>query len=180
MATIIELPRSTATRARSALHSAGTIAGAIFFPLYAAVHGVGFAAQWHDMSVANPHSGTPLLNGALHLGAAGSALVGLLWLAAIAGFLTLGLRVAWQQRLERGPLVAVTALSLALCVLNCPQAIAGVLLDAAILGALALIPVLPSGRRNVDARMIAFPAGSDRLVRTARPARYAVRPITHS
>lgn len=79
---------------------------------------------------------TTVLSGHLDLGPAGIQSVGVLWLLAALGFITVGVGLVWHGRPWRVPIAAITILSLLLCILTWPDSAFGAVIDVVILATL--------------------------------------------
>ena len=112
------------------------IAGA-FLALHGVAHAAGFAAAWKLVTSAGVPYTTTILNGAVDLGDAGIRLMGILWLAAGAGMVAAGILVLRGSSRAATAVVAATGASLAACVAGLPAAAIGLLIDLAIVAALA-------------------------------------------
>jgi hypothetical protein len=108
-------------------------AAAIFIALHGLVHWIGFAVPWRLITTESFTYATTALGGQLELGEVGARVVGALWLPVLAAFVVAAYgmwsRVSWSLPV----LAASAASSLVLCVLALPAAIAGVVIDVAIL-----------------------------------------------
>jgi hypothetical protein len=109
-----------------------------------AVHGmahlVGFVGSWNlgPPSPAMPYK-TTVLAGHVNLGDVGIRAVGLLWLVAAMAFVITAVGAAVNAEWWMRAAMVVTLGSLALTVLEWPQARVGFYVDIAILGALLLV-----------------------------------------
>ena len=105
----------------------------IFFIVHGLIHLFGFLPPWNlGKSLNLPHS-TTVLDGRMNLGEVGARLVGLLWLAALVGYLIAAFGLfqlaPWWQPLT----LWTTLLSLGLCILGWPDAKFGVLINLILL-----------------------------------------------
>jgi hypothetical protein len=113
------------------------LAAAAFLVAHGVAHVVGFLASWRLGQFAGGGLDTRVLDGNLEVGDAGLRVVGILWLVAALAFVWAAAAVG-LNRPHWGRTVAVVAgLSLALCVVGLPQAVIGVLVNLAILMAVA-------------------------------------------
>jgi len=123
-----------------------TIAAVAVLVLHGLVHLIGTAVYMRLAEVAEMPYKTVLLGGAWDVGDGGIRLFGALWALAALGFLAAA--AAWLLALSGWPslLAGVTLFSLALTVLDYQVAFMGVVVNLAILAALAVAPrLLPSG-----------------------------------
>lgn len=119
-------------------------AAAILLALHGVMHWPGFAVPWKQLELAGIPYTTTVLGGGVDIGATGIRVFGLLWLATIISYLVAGFAI-WRRTRWSIPLTAgTTVLSLVLSVVNQPLAWEGVVIDAAILGVLALLATRPS------------------------------------
>lgn len=113
------------------------LAGAIVVALHGVIHLIGFVVPWRIATVDGFPYRVTALGGLTDLGGVGVRVVGLVWLACAVGFIVAGVgierRAPWAL-----PLTAVLAtVSIAVCVLGLPETSAGVVVNVAILGAVA-------------------------------------------
>ncbi len=111
--------------------------GGLALTLHGLVHLIGFVALLQLAQIAGMPYRTEIFAGRLDVGVAGAWLLGLLWLAAAIGFTVAGLLLVAQRARPR-LLLASTILSVALCATALPAAAFGLVVDAAILGLLAV------------------------------------------
>lgn len=115
------------------------LAAAAFLAAHGVAHLIGFVAAWRLAAFPDAPFTTQILGGALDVGDAGIRIVGLLWIAAAAGFAAAAVAV-WRRRGSR--IVALAAAgSLVVTLIGLPAAIVGLWIDVAILGGLALVAV---------------------------------------
>jgi hypothetical protein len=92
---------------------------------------------WDLATIAGFPYRTTALNGTIALGGAGARAVGIAWLACAVGFVLAGLGI-WRGGSWALPLTAaLAAVPIVDCVLGLPEAIAGIVVNAAILGIVA-------------------------------------------
>jgi hypothetical protein len=140
VATFLSATRSLPARRRQPVRiTLAAVLVGLFLALHGAVHTVAFLVQWELAHPSGLSYHTTVLGGRLDLGAIGIRIDGFLWLVAALGFLAVGLRPAGLRRLEPLPIAGVTVFSLALCLLGLPEASVGVVIDSAILVALAVV-----------------------------------------
>ena len=103
------------------------------------IHLIGFVVPWGIASVEGFAYRTTALGGAIALGDTGARAVGIVWLACAVGFVVAGLGI-WRRASWAAPLTAALAgVSVAVCVLGLPETSAGIVVNAAILGAVAWV-----------------------------------------
>jgi hypothetical protein len=119
-----------------------TIVAVVVLALHGLIHLLGTAVYMRLAEITEMPYKTALLGGAWEVGDGGMRLFGMLWALAALGFLAAA--AAWILGLGGWPslLVAVTLFSLALTALDYPVAFVGVVVNVAILAALALVPRL--------------------------------------
>ena len=94
------------------------------------VHAIGFAAPWRIGTLAYR---TTVMGEHLDLADVGIRSLGLLWLLAGAGFLAVGLRLAWRGSVPGRFLAAAALLALVICLLGLPESGFGTAIDGVIL-----------------------------------------------
>ncbi len=103
------------------------------------IHLIGFVVPWGISSVEGFAYRTTALGGAIALGDTGARAIGIVWLACAAGFVVAGIAI-WRRASWAPPLTAALAVvSVAVCVLGLPETSAGIVVNAAILGAVAWV-----------------------------------------
>jgi hypothetical protein len=103
------------------------------------IHLIGFVVPWGISTVEGFPYRTTALGGAIALDDAGARAVGLVWLACAVGFVVAGLGI-WRRASWALPLTAALAVvSSAVCVLGLPESVAGIVVNGAILGAVAWV-----------------------------------------
>jgi hypothetical protein len=122
--------------AQRSQHRIWPIVAGVALALHGAVHFMGFVVDWQLAQLQTLPYRTSAIGGHLDLGTVGTRTVGLLWLLAAVGFITIGVWLAWQGKLWQVPIAAITALSLILCILTWPDSTFGAVIDAAIVTAL--------------------------------------------
>ncbi len=109
------------------------IAAAVVVAGHGLIHLIGFVVPW---GIARPEGfpyRTTALDGAIVLGDTGARVVGLVWLACAVGFVVAGLGI-WRRTRWALPLAASLAIvSILVCVLGLPEAVAGVVMNTIIL-----------------------------------------------
>jgi hypothetical protein len=126
----------------------------LFLALHGVAHAVGFTASWQLVASADVPFTTTILNGAIDVGAGGTRLIGVLWLAAAAGMIAAAVLVWRSAPHATGAVLVATAVSLAMCLVGLPAAQLGVAIDLAIVGIIAAAAIhdrpvhgaAPSGR----------------------------------
>ena len=113
---------------------------AVFFALHGAVHVIGFTVAWQIGGPRGVEYSTALLNGAVEIGDTGTRVFGLIWLAATAAIVAAA-AVLWRGHPRgRQTAVALTLVSLGLCLLGLPGTQYGLAIDLALLALLAVVP----------------------------------------
>lgn len=120
-------------------------AAAVFVVLHGVAHVLGFLGSWRLAELEDVPYTTLVLNGALDVGDVGIRVVGLLWLAAAAGFVVAG--IALWRGVPSGLhiTVVVTSFSLLVCVLGLPASRIGVAIDVSILAVAVALTVMRIG-----------------------------------
>jgi hypothetical protein len=105
------------------------------------IHLIGFVVPWGISSVEGFAYRTTALGGAIALGDTVARAIGVVWLACAVGFVVAGLGI-WRGSSWALPLTAALAfVSIAVCVLGLPETSAGIVVNAAILGAVAWVSI---------------------------------------
>jgi hypothetical protein len=105
------------------------------------IHLIGFVVPWGISSVEGFAYRTTALGGAIALGDTVARAIGVVWLACAVGFVVAGLGI-WRGSAWALPLTAALAfVSIAVCVLGLPETSAGIVVNAAILGAVAWVSI---------------------------------------
>ena len=130
------------------------------------IHLIGFVVPWGLAQVEGFPYRTTALGGAIALGDAGARAVGVAWLVCAVGFVLAGLGI-WRRAPWALPLAAVLAIaSIVLCVLGLPEAVAGIVVNAVILGLAAWASIA----RHAPVDGNAGGPGAARVARIAGPA----------
>jgi hypothetical protein len=117
------------------------IVAAVFVALHGLVHLFGFVVPWRLTEMDGFTYHTTALNGSLELGDTGVRLLGLAWFALAVAFVVAAVGIL-DRRAWGVPLTAATAaVSLVVCVLGLPEAIAGIWVNVGILAVVAGIAV---------------------------------------
>ncbi len=117
-----------------------TLAAALLV-VHGLIHLVGFVVPWGIAQVDGFPYRTSALAGAVALGEPGARLVGVAWLALAVAFVIAGL-ATWRREGWAAPLIAMlVAGSLIVCALELPEAVFGIVVNLAILGALGWVAV---------------------------------------
>jgi len=112
------------------------------------IHLIGFVVPWGISSVEDFASRTTVLGGAIALGDTGARAIGIVWLACAVGFVVAGLGI-WRRASWAAPLTAALAgVSVAVCVLGLPETSGGIVVNAAIFGAVAGVSFARPGVRE--------------------------------
>ena len=107
--------------------------------IHGLIHLIGFVVPWHLATVAGFPYRTTALNGAIAIGDAGARVVGVAWLACAVGFVIAGFGI-WRGESWALPLTAALAVvSIVVCALGLPEAVAGIVVNVAILGLVAFV-----------------------------------------
>ncbi len=115
------------------------IVAAALVAAHGLIHLIGFVVPWGISTVDGFPYRTTALDGAIALGDTGARVLGIVWLACAVGFVVAGLGV-WRRASWALPLTAALAVaSIALCVLGLPESSAGIVVNGAILGAVAWV-----------------------------------------
>jgi hypothetical protein len=109
------------------------LAGA-FLVVHGVAHAVGFTSSWAMVASADAPYTTLILNGTVDAGDSGIRVIGVLWLLAAAGMIGAGIQVARATPGAVTVVLAASTFSLVMCVIGLPAAVAGVVIDLAILG----------------------------------------------
>ncbi len=118
-------------------HSVARRITAVVLALHGLVHLIGFVVPWRLAQVEGFAYRTTTFDGAIDLGETGALVMGTAWLAIAVGFVIAAVGV-WKARAWAIPLVGLlAAASLAVCVMGLPETVAGIMVDVAILGAVA-------------------------------------------
>jgi len=103
------------------------------------IHLIGFVVPWGISTVEGFPYRTTALGGAIALGDSGARALGIVWLACAVGFVVAGLGI-WRGGSWALPLTAALAVaSIAVCILGLPESSAGIVVNGAILGAVAWV-----------------------------------------
>ena len=114
---------------------------AVLLAVHGLVHLIGFVVPWGIAQVEGFPYRTSALDGAVALGEPGVRLVGVAWLVLAVGFVVAGI-ATWRRAAWAARLTAVLAVgSIVVCVLGLPEAVFGIVVDAAVLAALGRVAV---------------------------------------
>ena len=114
---------------------------AVLLAVHGLIHLIGFVVPWGIAQVEGFPYRTSALDGAVALGEPGVRLVGVAWLVLAVGFVVAGI-ATWRRAAWATPLTAVLAVgSIVVCVPGLPEAVFGIVVDAAILAALGWVAV---------------------------------------
>ena len=117
------------------------IVAAVVVAGHGLIHLIGFVVPWGLAQVEGFPYRTTALDGAIALGDAGARAVGVAWLACAVGFVVAGLGI-WRRAPWALPLAAALAVaSIALCVLGLPEAVAGIVVNVAILALVVWVSI---------------------------------------
>lgn len=113
------------------------IAAAAIVAAHGLIHLIGFVVPWGIATVEGFAYRTTVFEGAIVLGDGGARFLGLVWLTCAAGFVVAGFgiwrRAPWALALT----AALAAVSIGVCILGLPETVAGIAVNAAILGGVA-------------------------------------------
>lgn len=119
------------------------IVAGIALAIHGLIHLIGFVVPWQLAEVSGFPYRTDSLAGALELGPTGAKVVGVVWLVVAVGFVVAGVGLAlgtsWALTLT-GVLAVASSV---VCLLGLPEAVAGLVINLAILGALAIARLAP-------------------------------------
>jgi hypothetical protein len=118
------------------------IALAVLMTLHGIAHLVGFAGAWQLAAAANVPYKTTVLGGHVDLGGAGIRAVGILWVAAAVAFVAVSAGAVMHTDWWFRTAVLVALASLALTILELPEARIGAAVNVLLLAILLLAPVL--------------------------------------
>ena len=103
------------------------------------IHLIGFVVPWGISSVEGFAYRTTALGGAIALGDTGARAIGIVWLACAVGFVVAGFGIWWRASWAAPLTAALAGVSVAVCVLGLPETSAGIVVNAAIFGAVAWV-----------------------------------------
>ena len=112
------------------------IALAVLMALHGVAHMVGFAGSWQLAATNEIPYKTTVLGGSLDLGDAGIRIVGLLWALAAVGFVTVSGATALDKPWWPAAALGVALSSMALTLLELPQAKIGLFVNLALIATL--------------------------------------------
>jgi hypothetical protein len=112
------------------------IALAVLMALHGVAHMVGFAGSWQLAATNEIPYKTTVLGGSLDLGDAGIRIVGLLWALAAVGFVTVSGATVLDKPWWPAAALGVTLSSMALTLLELPQAKIGLFVNLALIATL--------------------------------------------
>ena len=121
------------------------LAAAVFLVLHGFAHVLGFLGSWRLAELRDVPYTTLVVNGAIDVGDVGIRIVGLLWLAAAAGFVVAGIAVWRSVRSALRITVVATSFSLVVCVLGLPASPVGVAIDVAVLSVAVALTAMRTG-----------------------------------
>ena len=115
--------------------------------LHGIAHLVGFAGAWQLAPAREIPYKTTVLGGHLHLGDIGIRVMGVLWLFAAVAFVVAAGGAVFNARWWTNAALIVTAVSLAMTIVEWPEARFGLVVNVAIIAALLLLfrPTLALG-----------------------------------
>ena len=110
---------------------------ALLLGIHGLIHVIGFAVPWRLAIIEGSPFGTTVAWGMADVGEGGARLLGVAWLVVGAAFVVAA-EMVWRRSPTWTATVLVTSVaSLGVCILGSPAAIAGVVVDLAVLGWLA-------------------------------------------
>ena len=115
------------------------IAGAAVVAAHGLIHLIGFVVPWGISTIEGFPYRTTALGGAIALGDTGARAIGTAWLACAVGFVVAGLGISRGASWALPLTAALAVVSIAVCVLGLPETSAGIVVSAAILGAVAWV-----------------------------------------
>ena len=125
------------------------IAAGAVLAAHGLIHLIGFAVPWGISSVEGFAYRTTAFGGAIALGDTGARAIGIVWLVCAVGFVVAGLGI-WRHASWAAPLTtALAVVSIAVGVLGLPETSAGIVVNAAILGAVAWVSFVRPRVREV-------------------------------
>jgi hypothetical protein len=101
------------------------------------IHLIGFLVPWRIAQVEGFAYRTTALGGSVELGATGAQVVGVAWLAIAVGFVVAAVGVRRRSAWALWLTAALGTASLVVCVLGLPETVAGIVVNVAILAAVA-------------------------------------------
>jgi hypothetical protein len=105
--------------------------------IHGLIHLIGFVVPWNLASLEGFPYRTTALGGAIALGEAGARAVGVVWLGCAVGFFIAGVGI-WRGESWALPLAAALAVvSIVICALGLPESVAGIVVNAVIIGIVA-------------------------------------------
>jgi hypothetical protein len=111
---------------------------ALFIGLHATAHLVGFAGSWQLASPQDMPYKTTVLGGRLDLGDSGIRAVGVVWLLLAAAFLVAAIGILGNAAWWIPATMTISVASLAVCIVQWPEARIGALINVALIGIFAL------------------------------------------
>lgn len=129
--------------------------------IHGLIHLMGFLAYWPLSKITELPYKTTLLGGRWEIGASGTRIAGLVWMAAALGFLAAALALAFGRSFWAPVLLGAALLSLTICALDWKAAFRGAWIDAGLL----LILFFVFGLRVRPAPFPAF-AGTTAVIET--------------
>jgi len=110
---------------------------AALLAVHGLIHLIGFLVPWRIAQVEGFAYRTTTLGGSVELGTTGAQVVGLAWLAIAVGFVVAAVGVWRRSAWALGLTAALGTASLVACVLGLPETVAGIVVNVAILAAVA-------------------------------------------
>lgn len=107
--------------------------------VHGAIHLIGFVVPWRIAAIAGFPYRTTAVDGLADLGDLGVRLVGIIWLGCAIGFVIAGFGIGARSRWALPLTGWLAVVSLVVCVIGLPETAAGVVVNVAILGAVAWV-----------------------------------------
>jgi hypothetical protein len=106
----------------------------VIIAMHGLIHLIGFVVPWNLATIAGFPYRTTALNGAITIGDGIARAVGIAWLACAVGFAVAGIGLARGESWSLPLTAALAVVSIVACALGLPEAVAGIVVNVAILG----------------------------------------------
>ena len=113
----------------------------LILALHGAIHLIGFVVPWRITEIRGFAYSTSVFWGRADIGDTGAKALGAGWLAVALAFMVAGAGIAFAAPWALGLTLVATGMSTMLCIAGSPAAIAGLVIDAVILTAIAATQV---------------------------------------